>query len=81
MASAAISTLGEHLSQREGTVLHVKVKLSHGCLSISRMSNKKHKNIKKKASPKADKRLTTMTEEEETLTRNDESKMGLVGQN
>lgn len=45
------------------------------------MSNKKHKNIKKKASPKADKRLTTMTEEEETLTRNDESKMGLVGQN
>lgn len=44
----------------------------------SKSSNKKHKNIKKKASPHKDKRLTTMTEEEETLTRNDESKMGLV---
>lgn len=51
----------------------------HGCLSIRRMSNKKHKNSKKKTSPSTEKRLTTMTEEEEILTRNDDSKLGLVG--
>lgn len=45
------------------------------------MSNKKHKNIKKKTSPKMDKRLTTMSEEEETLTRNEESKSGLGDKN
>lgn len=51
-----------------------------GLFSYSSLSNKKHKNNKKKTSPKTDKRLTTMTEEEETLSRNDESKLGLVGQ-
>lgn len=52
----------------------------HHFVSFCRISSKKHKNIKKKTSPKTDKRLTTMREEEETLTRNDDSKMGLVGQ-